>query len=176
MSTPNCGEVCGRGPRRSGGWDNSATPPASRIRTSYANSSSWGRGEDSLIALTIYPLVRVAWADGWIDERERETVLRAAAEIGCPPDTTGYHLLEVWLDERPDEKVHVAWRDYVHAILRTVVGDLRESMKRDVLARARRVAEAAGGILGIHRVSAAERTVLEELERELDEFPLDVDS
>ena len=41
-------------------------------------------------------------------------------------------------------------------------------MKREVLGRAQRVAEATGGILGIGKVSAAEQRVLDEIAKAFD--------
>jgi hypothetical protein len=127
-----------------------------------------GIGEDSLLALGVYPLVRVAWADGSIDPREREAVLKAADQAGCRPDTPAAHLLESWMDRPPEERVHRAWREYVHAVCGACSPEARAAMKQDVLSRARTVAEAAGGFLGFNKVSASEEAVLSELAREFD--------
>src|SRR5687768_5091475 len=48
----------------------------------------------SWTALSLVPLVEVAWADGSIDEKERAAVLAAASEHGLHRTSPGYVLLE----------------------------------------------------------------------------------
>ncbi len=127
-------------------------------------------GEDSLVALSLYPVVYVAWADGIADDKEKKAVLEAAGAIGCGPDMPGHQLLESWMTQQPTEKLFDAWGDYVRAVSTEISPEARETMKREVLARARKVAEASGGLLGIHTVSRAEEQALEELAKVFDEL------
>ena len=56
------------------------------------------------------------------------------------------------------------WKDYVRALAETMSAEDRRFFKGRVLDRARGVAEAAGGFLGIgSKVSAPEQKVLDEL-------------
>ena len=123
-----------------------------------------GIGPDTTAALSLVPLVAVAWADGSIDDKERSAILSAAEEAGLGKENVSYQLLERLLSEPPSPDLLVSWKDYTATLSATLSPEARAALKQDLLARARAVAEAAGGFLGIGRkVSAAEETVLDEL-------------
>jgi hypothetical protein len=114
--------------------------------------------------LALVPLVEVAWADGKMDPREMEAVLAAAASVGLPPASPGYELLESWLAERPAPALRQLWTNYIHSLCQAMSPEAQRELRDDVLGRARRVAEAAGGVLGLgSRVSSAEAVVLNDL-------------
>jgi hypothetical protein len=119
---------------------------------------------ETVAALALVPLVVVAWADGEMDDRERKAVLSAAAQEGIAPATVCYELLESWLADPPDPTLITAWRDYVRVLSQRLAQPMLESFRAGILGRARNVARAAGGILGVHRISNAEQRVLDELE------------
>ncbi len=124
-----------------------------------------GIGVETLAALGLVPLVLVAWADGSIDAKERAAVLAGAAETGLADGQASRELLESWLDKRPAAELLATWTNYIGAISATLDAPAKESLKEDLLGRARAVAEAAGGMLGLgRRVSAAEEGVLRDLE------------
>jgi hypothetical protein len=59
-----------------------------------------------------------------------------------------------------------AWKAYVAGLSRTLDVHAKAALKQDLLGRARVIAEAAGGILGLgKRISSAEQAVLTELEQ-----------
>lgn len=120
---------------------------------------------ESLIALTLVPLVRIAWADGKMAEAEREAILMAAANSHCPEGSLGYALLKSWMDQPPAERLFEVWQDYTRALCAALPEDARQTLHAQVLQRTRRVAAAAGGMLGIHRISSKEDAVLQEVER-----------
>ena len=123
-------------------------------------------GGDTLVALSLVPLVMVAWADGSIDDKERGAVLAGAAEAGLGGQDVGRQLLDQWLREPPPRDLLAAWTDYIRAISATLDEDAKRALKAELLGRARKVAEATGGFLGVgRRVSASEEAVLERLER-----------
>jgi tellurite resistance protein len=124
---------------------------------------------ETMLALSLVPLVQVAWADGSIDDRERAAILDAAQSVGHSRDSLSFQLLEKWLDRPPEEKVMVAWKDFVRALSNIISPEARQKLKTDLLRRARQVAKASGGFLGIHKISAAERRVLNELEGVFDD-------
>lgn len=121
----------------------------------------------TVAALGLVPLVEMAWADGAVHEREREAVLRAAEQAGTTRETAAHVLLESWLDRRPEPALLDAWKDYAGALAASLPGAERQALRHDLLDRARTVAEAAGGFLGVGKVSDAEEAVLEELEAAL---------
>jgi hypothetical protein len=120
----------------------------------------------TLAPLALVPLVEVAWADGRIDSREREAILKAAQASGVESDSPGYGLLGGWLSVRPESSLRELWMQYTRSLCETLDAAARRALKADILGRARQVAEAAGGFLGLgSKVSAAEEAVLTELAR-----------
>jgi hypothetical protein len=121
---------------------------------------------DTWTALSLVPLVEVAWADGTLDDKERRAVLSAAEAHGVASGSASHQLLESWLRARPDARLLEAWGEYMVGVCAELEEGPRRALKADILGRARAVAEAAGGILGlINRVSAQEEAVLAELEK-----------
>jgi tellurite resistance protein len=128
-----------------------------------------GVGPETALAVTLIPLVFVAWADGKLDDREREAVLQAASERGATADRIGRQLLRDALARQPDPRLFAVWKTYVGRLWGCFTADERWQMRGNVLRAAREVAEAAGGILGLtSRISAEERRVLEDFEKLLD--------
>ena len=123
-----------------------------------------GLDAESLAALGLVPLLQVAWADGKVQQREQDALLEAAKKSGVAPGTAGYELLVSWLDREPDPKLFQAWKDYVKALRGAVSEDSLLALRTEVLARAKAVARAAGGILGVGSVWGTEKRILDELE------------
>ena len=122
-------------------------------------------GPDTLTALTLIPLIEVAWADGDVDANERNAILEAASAAGVSKDSTSAQLLESWLVQRPTPDVLIAWKEYVTSLLETLSTPEKQALKQDLLGRARAVAQAAGGFMGIgNKISKSELAVLEEME------------
>jgi tellurite resistance protein len=125
-------------------------------------------GSETLAALSLVPLVAVAWADGRIDDKERSAVLSRAEELGLSKQDVSYQLLEGWLAEQPMPELLASWKDYIGALSVTLSHEAKHALKLQLLGRAAVIAEATGGRLGIgQKISRAEKAVLEELERAL---------
>jgi hypothetical protein len=125
-----------------------------------------GIGPETWLALSLAPLVEVAWADGDVDAAERRAVLAAAEANGVVPGSPSHALLEGWLAKRPDARLLETWGEYIVDVCSRLPAPERESLKRQIMGHARAVAEAAGGILGLGRkVSEREERVLRELEK-----------
>jgi len=122
----------------------------------------------AMAALSIVPLVAVAWADGEIQPKEREAILKAAAEGGIEKGSANFELLENWLKQKPGPELMSTWKGYAHAIeerLDSVVGnELRERL----MTRTTAIANAAGGFLGLGAISKTEQAVLDKLEHALE--------
>ncbi len=117
-------------------------------------------------AVALIPLVEVAWADGAVEERERRAVLSAAEANGVTKGGAAYELLEQWLAARPDAAYLQAWGEYTVDLCAQLGEAERAALKQEILGRARQVAEAAGGILGLgNKISEAEQRALDELEK-----------
>ena len=124
---------------------------------------------ESFNALVLFPLVRVAWADGSVSEVERDAVLRAAADQGIAVDTANYRLLQGWLEDCPDAALQEAWQNYARALARELDSTSLAKVRGSMLKRARQVADAAGGFLGLgNRISKNEELALLDLAHAFD--------
>jgi hypothetical protein len=121
---------------------------------------------EELAAMEVVPLVFVAWVDRQVQAAEREVIIAAAQAAGIQPQDGRYPLLEHWLKKRPGKEMIEAWKHYIKGLCQRLESGEIERLKGDVMARARSVAQAAGGLLGLgNKVSAAERAALDELEQ-----------
>jgi uncharacterized tellurite resistance protein B-like protein len=120
---------------------------------------------DTLAAFALYPLVEVAWADGEVDDAERQAFLKAAADYGIATDSPGHKALREFLKECPREEARKAWFAWARQLnTRLSVGE-RRTLRDALVKRATAIAEASGGILGLgRRIAAAEQKVLDKIE------------
>jgi hypothetical protein len=124
-----------------------------------------GIGPETVLALSLVPLMAVAWADGKLDEKERLAVLKAAEQRGVAPDSAGHELLENWLARTPDPKLFEAWQRYIKSIWGSFTEQQRREMRGNLMDWMTGVAESAGGFLGLtSKISASEQAVLDEVE------------
>jgi tellurite resistance protein/phosphotransferase system HPr-like phosphotransfer protein len=121
-------------------------------------------GTGTLAALTLVPMVLVAWADGAISAEEHRAILAGAKEAGLQQGGPALELLEAWLHTRPAPALFQAWKDYVAALTHTLTPEERRSLESSVLAQAHKVASATGSFLGLTSpISDSENKVLREL-------------
>ncbi len=117
-----------------------------------------------LAVLGLFPLVEVAWCDGFVEDKERQAIQAAAVDMGVEPGSSSSAFLERWLETRPKEDAINLWTDYVRAVCATLQPATVEKLKEGVMGRAKTVAAAAGGVLGFgSKISEAERRCLERL-------------
>src|SRR5512143_2676002 len=116
-------------------------------------------------AFLLAPLVQVAWAEGKVTDKERETVLRFARERGVEDGSASQVQLLAWLRNRPADAVFDTAIEVIKAGLSTLPPDLREERTTRILQACREVSEASGGLakaLGLgNGVSSEERSVLD---------------
>lgn len=123
---------------------------------------------ETMTAVSLVPLVTVAWADGSIQHNERVAILHAAKGKGIEEDSPAHAMLSLWLNNKPGRELLTAWEAYVEALDAKLTGEQLKILKRQVLDRARDVANAAGGFLGIGRISDREKKVMGRLEAAFD--------
>lgn len=124
-----------------------------------------GISAEAAAAMSLVPLVAVAWADGKLDKKERPAILKAAHERGITEDSPAAELLEHWLNDKPTEELTAAWKHYVTAITKQLGHDRRAALRKATMERARSVAKASGGTLGFNSISVSEEKVLSDLEQ-----------
>jgi hypothetical protein len=121
-------------------------------------------GPETLATLIGIPLIEVAWADGAMDDAERKKLFEYAEKAGLRQKGLDPKIMSAWLKKKPDPALLEAWKRYIQTLCRELNAHERKALRDEVMADARSVAEAAGGILGLRRISAEEKAVLMTLE------------
>lgn len=122
-----------------------------------------GVGVASIAAVSLIPMVLVAWADGAVDGKERKEMLKIAAGKGVEPGSPAHDLLEHWLTHAPDADLFETWESYVAAMLPKLSEGARAKLKEEFLDQCEATARASGGVLGIGSVSSKEEAVIERI-------------
>ena len=121
---------------------------------------------ETLAAVSLIPLVSVAWSDGVMEDSEKTAILKAAEGTGVASGTSTYSMLESWLTTQPEAGLLESWEGYIGAVVGSLDSAAGSQLKTSLLSRAKAVAEAAGGFLGLgNKVSASEKAVLDRLEK-----------
>jgi hypothetical protein len=124
-------------------------------------------------AFLLAPLVQVAWAEGKITDRERETVLRLAVARGVEEGSPAYAQLLKWLQERPSDNLFDTAMEVIRGGLALLPPGEREERLKRLVQACHEVAEASGGlakVLGLGSgVSDEEEAVLEAMTSRLRE-------
>jgi hypothetical protein len=119
-----------------------------------------GLNGKTVAALSLVPLISVAWADGAIQDNERDAILHGAAGKGLEVGTPGHALLSKWLASKPEDALFEAWEGYIKALAGQLNDEQRRLLKKQIINFASLIAGSAGGFLGIGKVSGAEQKVL----------------
>lgn len=123
-----------------------------------------GISAETVTAMSLVPLVYVAWADELIQARERHAILQGARGKGIEEGSGEYELLAGWLNEKPGTELFTAWSAYVEALAEQLTAEQLQIVRRQVIDRARAVAAAAGGFLGLKTISDSEERALARVE------------
>ncbi len=119
---------------------------------------------ETLATLFAVPLIEVAWADGDMDDKERQELFRFAEKAGLRKKNISPSVMATWLKKRPDPALMDAWSQYIQALAGQLSDGERQALKDEVMTDARAVAQAAGGVLGFHKESSKEHRVLARIE------------
>jgi hypothetical protein len=125
---------------------------------------SLGLKSNTIAALSLVPLISVAWADGEIQDNERTAILQGAHGKGLEQGTDGYELLQTWLKKKPSDELFTAWEGYIKALSAQLNEEQNRLLKNQIIGFAKMVAASAGGILGFGKVSGDEEKVLNRIE------------
>ncbi len=120
---------------------------------------------EAVTSLTLVPLVMVAWADGEVDDKEREAVLNSLKGYGVIKNNVNYTLLKEWLEKRPPHKMLDAWAHYISGICGSLSAEERGELKANIMGHATAVAGASGGFLSVMKISPEEERILAKLEK-----------
>jgi hypothetical protein len=123
-----------------------------------------GLRANTIAALSLVPLIQVAWADGAIQDNERTAILQGAHGKGLEEGTDGYELLQTWLKQQPGDALFTAWESYIKALASQLNDEQNRLLRNQIVGFAKLVATSAGGILGFGKVSSTEDKVLARIE------------
>lgn len=127
-----------------------------------------GFSQKSFGLLPLVPLVQVAWADGSLSKKERETIALIASLRGIHVSEESYGLLQEWLNQRPHERFFRTCTQALRQILRTSPTLESDNLRRDLSSYCICVASASGGAFGLATISREERMLLTQLARDLE--------
>ena len=133
--------------------------------TVLADLEKLGVDAASVSALSLVPLVWVAWADRDMQDSEQAAILQAAEQNGITTGSAAHDVLKSWLNERPPMALFESWKHYAQSSCEGMDARARARVRDDVVSRARAVADAAGGILGIATISQSENDTLDQIFR-----------
>jgi hypothetical protein len=122
---------------------------------------------DTVKLLPIVPVVQIAWAEAGVSESERQLIVQFARERGIQKDDVADRQLALWLEERPSEEVFTRATRLIRAMLDAPAGGAAALTVDDLLHHCEEIAEASGGILGFHKISAGERALLGQIQSAL---------
>lgn len=123
-----------------------------------------GIGAETVLALSLVPLIYVAWSDGKIQDKEREAILEGAQKKGIAGDSAAFALLQAWLSQQPRPSLFDTWETYIKALRGKLSDSETAQLEAQVMRFARFVAESSGGFLGIGKISGAEEAALARIE------------
>jgi hypothetical protein len=120
---------------------------------------------DTGAAFLLAPLVQIAWAEGEVTKRERETILRIAAERGIEKTSPAYAQLLEWLRARPADEFFDTAVEAIKAGVSVLSPAERSDRVERIVEACHQVAAASGGLprlLGLGTgVSSEEESLLD---------------
>lgn len=123
----------------------------------------------TLSVLHLVPLVRIAWAEGFVTERERGRIFEIARLRGIEPGSLPYEQLSEWLTHRPSEEFFEKTLGIIQTMLEALPPEEREAGKRNLVAYCKQVAAASGGILHLWgHTSDEEHAAIDHIAAELE--------
>lgn len=117
--------------------------------------------------LPLVPIVEVAWAEGGVSDAERRLILDVARARGIGEGSVADGQLRGWLDRRPAADVFTRATRLIRAMLDQPSQAATELDSEALIKYCENIAAASGGILGIGRISAEERTTLAKIAQAL---------
>lgn len=117
--------------------------------------------------LPLVPVVQMAWASGGVTNAERKALVDVARSRGISEGSPADRQLADWLNTRPDASVFTRATRLIRAMLEAQSPGQGDLSADDLVKYCESIAAASGGILGIGRISAQERALLDSIASEL---------
>ena len=120
---------------------------------------------ETMASISLVPLIEVGWADGALDELERNAILDAVEKLGWGKGSVDYLLLARWLANKPEQMLFEMWKEYIQRLCDGLSNKEIELLKSVILGHALTVANASGGVMGIGKICAEEKVMLKTIEK-----------
>lgn len=117
----------------------------------------------SFAALSLFPLVKLAWVDKYVSAEEKEAVLNAAKREGIDESSPSYTLLESWLQKEPCNDLFEAWKAYIEALKTELSYRDYLDVSNEITALLEDVASHTRKILGLSFIAHHENQTLKEI-------------
>ncbi|RCS50563.1 hypothetical protein DTL42_10660 [Bremerella cremea] len=120
----------------------------------------------NMAALTMYPMISVAYADGVLNIEERDLIMKMAHEWNMKPGDPGFEVMNHWLTQGPTAEGLEVWKKYITAVMSQMSPEQIADLKQSIMSRATAVATAVGDVLGRfgNRTTKSEDARLKEIE------------
>ena len=125
---------------------------------------------DTVILLTVIPVLEMAWAENEITPAERRLIVEFARSRGIAEGTAADAQLTEWMTTRPDEAVFRGAGRLIAAVLSSGSVQATGSLTADdLVAWCEEIAAASGGLLGtrLGSISSEEKALLARIASEL---------
>ena len=123
-----------------------------------------GYTSETVKLIHLMPLVQVAWADGRVDDKEKNMIIELARSSQIVEGSEADLKLAAWLNERPSEEVMQAHLLAVQAVIEAIPEEFRASMRENLINYSVTLAAASRGLFGLEaKISKSERAVIEQI-------------
>jgi uncharacterized membrane protein YebE (DUF533 family) len=95
--------------------------------------------------LPLVPLIKVAWAEGRVTNREKQMIFEAARRWGITPETASHKKLSEWLEFHPTDDFYNESLQNLKSELQKLKPEDRFLLQLDLLSDCTLIAEASGG-------------------------------
>ncbi|MBU4199754.1 MAG: TerB family tellurite resistance protein [Verrucomicrobia bacterium] len=124
---------------------------------------------ETLVSLSLVPLIEIAWADGHVDAREKKAILSAVNQSKKSLGNRDHELLERWLNHRPPAQLLEAWIHFTRGLCERLSREEVTALKEEFIKQGRAIADASGGFFHLSgNISKAEAALLQKLESAFD--------
>ncbi|MBK9706575.1 MAG: hypothetical protein IPO77_06130 [Acidobacteria bacterium] len=128
---------------------------------------SLGYNSETISILYMVPLVQIAWAEGYVAEKEREMVLEIARARDIIPGTEAYEKLCELLKEEPPEDFFENSLRAIRYMIKALPDDHRAASQESLVEMCTMIADVTGGILGFGNISDEERILIARIATEI---------
>jgi hypothetical protein len=123
---------------------------------------------DTVELLPLVPLIQVAWAEGGVSAAERQLITKLARSRGIAEGSAADRQLSMWLTTPPDSQVYARSTRLIRAMLASKAAGEVALTPEQLVMYCEEIATASGGVLGMRKISAEERSILSQIAAELE--------